>query len=54
MGYSCSAWSDSEAQIEIVLPHCPLAIVLQIAGTYGAYELPWRKGVEICLRAPSG
>jgi hypothetical protein len=43
----------SGARVEVRLPHCPLSVVLQIAGAYGSYELPWRKGVEICLRAPS-
>jgi len=40
-------------RIEVVLPRCPLSIVLEIAGAYRSYELPWREGVEICLRAPS-
>jgi hypothetical protein len=40
-------------RIEVALPRCPLSIVLEIAGAYRSYELPWREGVEICLRAPS-
>jgi len=45
--------TDSGDRIEVVLPRCPLSIVLEIAGAYRSYEVPWREGVEICLRAPS-
>jgi hypothetical protein len=43
----------SDTRIEVRLARSPLSVVLQIAGAYCSYELPWRRGVEICLRAPS-
>jgi hypothetical protein len=42
----------SEDHIEVRLGQCPLSIVLRIAGMYQSLEMPWRKGVEICLQAP--
>jgi len=48
-----SAICPTPQGIDVRLPNSALSIVLRISGAYSTYELPWREGVEICLRAPS-
>jgi hypothetical protein len=40
-------------RLDVQLPQSPLALVLRISGAYRSCTLPWREGVDICLRAPS-
>ena len=48
-----SAIHVNAQRIDVRLLASPLSLVLRMSGAYRTLELPWLKGKEVCLRAPS-